>query len=103
MPKKYAPKFRRETTERLLAGERVSDVSLELGVSHATLYLWRKQAQIDAGLRDGRKSLEADELAQAYQRISELEHEVEITRAAAAIFNGEEPVGPKGGARSLER
>jgi hypothetical protein len=45
------------------------------------------------------KSFEADELAQAHRTIAELEAELEITRAAAAIFNGEEAVGPKGGAR----
>jgi transposase-like protein len=99
MAKRYPPSFRRSVCERLLAGENVTALATELGVSTATLYLWRKQAEIDAGVRSGRRSLEVDELAQAYKRIAELEHELDITRAAVAIFNEEEPVSPKGGAR----
>jgi hypothetical protein len=33
-------------------------------VSEATLYLWKRQALIDAGRAEGIKSFEADELAQ---------------------------------------
>jgi transposase-like protein len=73
----------------------VSSLCKEVGVSEATLYLWRRQALIDAGRAEGVKSFEADELAQAHRTIAELE----ITRAAVALFNGEEPVRPKGGAR----
>ena len=81
------------------AGERVSSLSKELGVSEATLYLWRRQALIDAGRAEGVKSFEADELAQAHRTIAELEAELEAVKAAVALFNGEEPVSPKGGAR----
>ena len=73
------------------------------GSSEATLYLWKRQALIDAGRAEGVKSFEADELAQAHKTIADLEAELEITRAAAAIFNGEEAVGPKGGARLPKR
>ena len=103
MPKRYAREFRRAVCERLLAGEKVSSVSQEVHVAPATLYLWKRQALIDAGRKAGVKSFEADELAQALKTIKELEDELEITRAAAAIFNGEEAVGPKGGARLPKR
>ena len=103
MPKRYAREFRRAACARLVAGEPVRQLSAELGVSEATLYLWKRQALIDAGRAEGVKSFEADELAQAHRTIRELEAELEITRAAAAIFNGEEAVGPKGGARSSKR
>jgi transposase-like protein len=99
MPKRYAREFRRTVCERLVAGEKVSLLSKELGVSEATLYLWKRQALIDAGRAEGIKSFEADELAQAQRTIAELEAELEITKAAVALFNGEEPVSPKGGAR----
>ena len=99
MPKRYAREFRRSVCERLVAGEKVGTLSKELGVSEATLYLWKRQALIDAGRAEGIKSFEADELAQAHKTIAELEAELEITRAAVALFNGEEPVSPKGGAR----
>jgi transposase-like protein len=99
MPKRYAREFRRTVCERLVAGEKVSSLSKELGVSEATLYLWKRQALIDAGRAEGIKSFEADELAEAQRTIAELEAELEITKAAVALFNGEEPVSPKGGAR----
>jgi transposase len=99
MPKRYAREFRRTVCERLVAGEKVSALARELSVSEATLYLWKRQALIDAGRAEGVKSFEADELAQAHRTIAELEAELEITKAAVALFNGEEPVSPKGGAR----
>jgi transposase-like protein len=99
MPMRYPKAFRRAICARLVAGERVSSLSKEVGVSEGTLYLWKRQALIDAGRSVGVKSFEADELAQAYRTIAELETELEITRAAVALFNGEEPVAPKGGAR----
>ena len=99
MPKRYPREFRRAVCGRLVAGEKVVSLSRELGVSEATLYLWKRQALIDAGRAEGVKSFEADELAQAHKTIAELEAELEITRAAVALFNGEEVVGPKGVAR----
>jgi transposase-like protein len=99
MPTRYPKDFRRAVCARLVAGERVSSLAKEVGVSEATLYLWKRQTLIDAGRAEGVKSFEADELAQAHKTIAELEAELEITRAAVAIFNGEEPVAPKGGAR----
>ena len=100
MPKRYPSEFRRAVCRRLVAGERVSSLAKELSVSEATLYLWKRQALIDAGRAEGVKSFEADELAQAHKTIADLEAELEITKAAVALFNGEEPVSPKGGARS---
>ena len=99
MPQRYAREFRREICECLLAGERISKVSNETGVSPATLHRWKDQALIDAGLKEGTKSIEVDELAQARKTIEELEAELAAVKAASALFNGEEPVSPKGGAR----
>ena len=99
MPKRYAREFRRVICERLGAGERISKVSNETGVSEATLHRWRDQALIDADLKPGTKSVEVDELAQARRTIEELEAELAAVKAASALFNGEEPVSPKGGAR----
>ena len=99
MPKRYPREFRRAVCERLVGGERVSSLSKEVGVSEGPLYLWKRQALIDAGRAEGIKSFEADELAQAHRTIAELEAELEAVKAAVALFNGEEPVSPKGGAR----
>jgi len=100
MPKRYPLQFRRAVCVRLVSGEKVVALSKELGVSEATLHLWKRQALIDAGRAEGVKSFEADELAQARKTIAELEAELEAVKAASALFNGEEPISPKGGARS---
>jgi transposase-like protein len=98
MPKRYPSEFRQAVCARLVAGERVSSLAEELSVSEATLYLWKRQALVDAGRAEGVKSFEADELAQAHKTIAELEAELEAVKASA-LFNGEESVSPKGGAR----
>ena len=99
MPKQYGREFRRSICERLVAGERVVTISEETDVSPPTLYLWKRQALIDAGLKPGTKSVVVDELAQARSTIEELEAELAAVKAASALFNGEEPVSPKVGAR----
>jgi transposase len=99
MPKQYAREFRRDICVRLVAGELISKVLSKSGVSQATLHRWREQALIDADLKEGTKSVEVDELAQARRTIEELEAELASVKAASALFNGEEPVSPKGGAR----
>ena len=48
MPKHYPPELRRRTCERMLAGEAVKDLVVELGISQVTLYKWRRQALIPA-------------------------------------------------------
>jgi U3 small nucleolar RNA-associated protein 14 len=53
------------------------------------------QALLDAGLKEGTKSTEVDELAQAPRTVEELEVQLAAVKAASALFNGEEPVSPK--------
>ena len=103
MAKKFPTEVRSQAFQRLLRGNSVTAVSADLGVSAATLHRWKRRALIDLDLLAGTKSIEVDELAQARQTIAELEAELEITRSASAMFNGEEPVSPKGGARLPRR
>jgi transposase-like protein len=98
MPRHYPPEVRREACERMLAGEAIKDLADELGITIETLYRWRRQALIDTGQRPGVKSFEADPLAAARRRIQELEAEVEMVKAASAIFE-EGEVDPKGSSR----
>jgi len=102
MPFKYSSTFRRDVCQRLLAGEAVTSLADELHVSPGTLHRWKKQALIDSDLVPGVKSFEVDELAQARRTIKDLEDELELVKAAVAIFNGEEPIRPKGGSRLLK-
>jgi transposase-like protein len=100
MPFRYSPEVRRTLCERMLKGERVETLSAESGISGVTLYRWKRQALVDADRAPGVKSHEVDELAKAQRRIHQLEMELEMVKAATAIFNGEEVVRPKGSARS---
>src|SRR5437870_9368306 len=102
MPRHYPADLRRQTCERLLAGETVKDLIAELGISEHTLYRWRRQALIDAGRRPGHKSYEADPLATARRRIKELEAELKLVKAASALFEQNDGVSPKGSTRLSE-
>jgi len=53
-------------------------------VSEATLFLWKRQALIDAGRAEGVKSFEVDELAQAHRTIADLEAELRVRQGRAA-------------------
>lgn len=101
MPRHHPAALRREACERMLAAEPIHEVAESLGISSSTLYKWRRQALIDAGRRPGVLSYETDPLAQARRRIKELEAELEITRAASALFE-EGAVDPKGSTRLSE-
>ena len=101
MPKHYPAQLRHRTCERMLAGEAVKDLVVELGIAQVTLYKWRRQALIDAGQRPGLKSYEADPLAAARRRIKELEAELKAVKAASALFE-EGVADPKGSSRLSE-
>jgi transposase-like protein len=86
MPRHYPAELRRQTCERMLAGEAVKDLSAELGIAGVTLYKWRRQALIDVGIRPGTKSYEADPLLAARRRIKELEAELTVVKLASALY-----------------
>jgi len=102
MPFRYSSEFRRQACERMLAGESVKDLVAELSVDSSTLYKWRRQALIDAGRSVGLKSYEADRLAQARRRIKDLEDELKLVKAAAALYDEIEVISPKGSTRLSE-
>ena len=76
----------------LQARKRVGEL---LDINQQTLRGWIERLEIDAGERPGAKSFESDPLAQARRRIKELEAELEMTKAASALFE-EGQVHPKG-------
>jgi transposase len=102
MPRHYPAELRRRTCERMLNGEAIKDLIVELGISEATLQRWKRQALIDAGCRPGVVSYEADPLAQARQRVKELEDELELVKKASELFE-QGRADPKAGSRLSER
>jgi transposase-like protein len=60
--KPYPEEFKREAVELLrTSGRPLAQIARELGVSTESLRLWRKQAEIDAGKREGLSSEEREE------------------------------------------
>ncbi|WP_433754642.1 IS3 family transposase [Nocardia sp. CA-135398] len=64
------------------------------------MFRWKAQVLIDAGVREGIPSVEADELAAANKRIAALEAELKLTRDACELFDAQAVVSPKGESRS---
>ncbi len=93
----YPPEFRQRVLDLLAAGRRVTDLAQDLDISSQTIYVWRRQEQIDRGEIPGLTSAERDELAAAKQRIRELEAGLAIHRRASELLA--EHSDPKGGSR----
>jgi transposase-like protein len=93
----YPPEFRRRVVDLAEGGRKVSEIASEIGVSEQTIYVWRRQARIDAGLETGVTTSEQAELAVANRRIRELETELAIHRRATELLK--ETSDPKGRTR----
>ncbi len=100
MPLSYSLLLRRQVAKRLRDGEPVAEIAAETGISPATLFRWKAQALIDAGVREGVPSVEADELAAAHLLIARLEAELALTRDACELFDAQVVTGPKEKPRS---
>jgi len=82
----YQPEFRRRVLELVAAGKKISQVAHDLGISAQSIYTWRRQDEIDRGLRPGLSSHEHAELTAAKRRIRELETELAIHRRASELL-----------------
>lgn len=93
----YPPEFRRKVVALVEGGRKVSEVAAELAVSEQTIYTWRRQSRIDAGIEPGVTTAEHAELEAAKRRIRELETELAIHRRATELLK--ENTDPKGRTR----
>jgi len=85
--KPYPPEFRREAVELVRSsGKSMRELARDLDVSYESLRLWVKQAEIDAGEREGLTSDEREELRQLRRENRLLRQEREILKKAAAFF-----------------
>ncbi len=96
-PRGYPAEFRRRVIDLVEAGRPVATVAAELGISGQSIYTWRRQARIDAGLEAGMTTAEHAELVALRKRVRELETELAVHRRATELLRGD--VDPKGGSR----
>ena len=83
----YDPEFRARAVELVRTrGLPRAPVARDLGVNPETLRLWVKQADIDAGCRDGLTTDEKAELTRLRRENAVLKEEREILKKAAAFF-----------------
>lgn len=83
----YPPEFRREAVQLARsAGRSIAQVARDLGVSNQTLRTWIKQADVDAGKREGLTTDEREELRRLRRENRTLLQEREILKKAAAFF-----------------
>ena len=101
MPRRYPVEFRRKVLDLIDAGKPVAEIAAQLGVSDQTIYNWRRQDQVDRGLRAGITTRESAELTAARKRIRELETELAVTKRANELLKARSD--PKGAGRSSPR
>ncbi len=87
MATRYPAEFRERAVELAQLREKpIKQLATDLGISDQTLHNWMKQADIDAGRRDGLTSEERAELVRLRRSNRVLEMENEILKRAAAFF-----------------
>ncbi len=84
---KYPPQFREEAVRLYReSGKPYRQLATDLGVCVDTLRSWVRQAEIDAGEREGLTTSEREELKRLRQEVRILREEREILKKAAAFF-----------------
>ena len=87
MATRYPAEFRQRAVELARLREKpIKQLAADLGIPDQTLHNWLKQADIDAGRREGLTTEERAELVRLRRANRVLEMENEILKRAAAYF-----------------
>jgi transposase len=83
----FSPEFKRDIVARCRAGDRtISQVSRDFDLTESAVRNWLKQAEIDAGERDGLTSEERKELSELRRENRRLREDNEVLKRATAFF-----------------
>jgi transposase len=83
----FTPEFKRDIVARCRAGDRtIAQVSRDFDLTESAVRNWLKQAEIDAGERDGLTTEERQELTRLRRENRSLKEDVEVLKRATAFF-----------------
>ena len=83
----FTPEFKAEIVERCQRGDRsIGQVARDFDLTETAVRDWVRQAEVDAGTREGLTSEEKAELAQLRKENRRLKEDVEILKRATAFF-----------------
>jgi transposase-like protein len=87
MPKRFPPEFKADVVRVARRGDlSIAEVAADFDISVESVKRWKRQADIDEGIKDGLTSAEQTEVVQLRRQNRRLEMENEILRRAAAYF-----------------
>jgi transposase len=83
----FTPEFKADIVERCRRGDRsIGQVARDFDLTETAVREWVRQADVDAGKRDGLTTAEREELAQLRRENRRLREDVEILKRATAFF-----------------
>lgn len=83
----FTPEFKADIVERCRSGDRsIGQVARDFELTETAVRAWVKQAEVDAGERDGLTTEERQELVQLKRENRRLREDVEILKRATAFF-----------------
>jgi transposase len=83
----FTPEFKADIVDRCRAGDRtVGQVARDFDLTETAVRAWVRQAEVDAGERQGLTTEERQELSQLRRENRRLREDVEILRRATAFF-----------------
>src|SRR2546428_12911904 len=97
----YPPEFRAEAVRLVRDGGTLSGVARDLGVLIESLRAWSRQADVDAGRKDGLTTEEREELTRLRRRVRVIEQVGGILVKGTAFFIKEHLPVPYAGSRSF--
>jgi transposase len=80
----YPPDYKRRIVDLVRSGRRPGDVAREFKLPASTVHRWLRQAEVDAGAREGITTDDKAELARLRREVAELREEKEILKKFAA-------------------